>query len=99
MLDNTSHRIGGGMIEKFVVVVMSAALVAALSTEMQANPGICQQGVGVNASGYCPQGKTYCSGFLLFCCSNGEIIGPCIGVWGCRAINEKLTNHSPRWGE
>jgi hypothetical protein len=31
----------------------------------------------------CPGGKTKCVGLLLFCCSTGKLIGPCIGGWGC----------------
>ena len=31
----------------------------------------------------CPSGKTYCIGFLMFCCGSGKLLGPCIGAWGC----------------
>jgi hypothetical protein len=31
----------------------------------------------------CPGRKTKCLGLLMFCCSNGKLIGGCIGGWGC----------------
>lgn len=31
----------------------------------------------------CNLGKTKCIGFLMFCCSDGRLLGPCIGAWGC----------------
>ena len=31
----------------------------------------------------CPGVRTMCIGLLLFCCSNGKLIGACIGFWSC----------------
>jgi hypothetical protein len=39
--------------------------------------------IPAEARANCPGGKTKCIGLVLFCCSNGKVIGPCIGAWGC----------------
>lgn len=71
----------GALLAGFMTAPLSAGLLggAAACAEVRRS--------GPQAAAYCPRGKTYCAGFVLFCCYTGEAIGPCFGAWGCRWDN------------